>query len=216
VPGIADVASIVLADPHPVVRDGLPLLLHDETLQVVARVGTAAGAVSAVARLDPDVVLAADRLPDADAATLTGRLLRAGARAAILFYVPGVESDAVQRALHAGAAGVVSTSRPVSQVARALRAAASGRTFFSESDWFDAPLTPAAERSVARADGLSESERRVLALVAAGSSTEDVGIALGVSPHTVRTHVRNLMRKLDAQSRAHAVAIAMREGATDV
>jgi DNA-binding CsgD family transcriptional regulator len=103
----------------------------------------------------------------------------------------------------------------VAQVARALRTVAAGGTWFHESDWVDAPLTPAAQRSV-RAEGLSDAERRVLALVAAGSSTESVAEALDVSLHTVRTHVRNLMRKLDAQSRAHAVAIAMREGAMDV
>ena len=211
-----EVATVVLADPHPVVREGLPLLLHDETLRVVGTAGSLAGAADVVRRLDPDILLAAAEFPDGDAVTLTAQLLRQGARAAVLFYVPGSETGAVQEALRAGAAGVVSTSRPVAQVARALRAVAAGRTFFHEGDWFDAPLSPAAERSVQRAEGLSEAERRVLALVAAGSPTDEIAVALGVSPHTVRTHVRNLMRKLDAQSRAHAVAIAMREGAVDV
>lgn len=212
----AYVATVVLADPHPVVREGLPLLLHDQTLRVVGGGASVAAAADAVRRLDPEVVLAAQRFGDGDAVELTAQLLRQGSRAAVLFYVEGSEGDAVQAALHAGAAGVVSTWRPVAQVARALRAVAAGRTFFHERDWYDAPLTPAAQRSVQRADGLSDAERRVLALVAAGSATDDIAVALGVSPHTVRTHVRNLMRKLDAQSRAHAVAIAMREGAVDV
>jgi DNA-binding CsgD family transcriptional regulator len=104
----------------------------------------------------------------------------------------------------------------VAQLTRALRAVAAGRTWFGESDWVEAPLTPAAQQSVSRAEDLSEGERRVLALVAAGASTEEIGSSLNVSPHTVRTHVRNLMKKLDAQSRAHAVAIAMRESALDL
>lgn len=66
-----------------------------------------------------------------------------------------------------------------------------------------------------RCERLSGKERLVLAELAHGHSTEDIGVALGVSPHTVRTHVKNLMRKLEARTRAHAVAIALSEGAID-
>jgi DNA-binding NarL/FixJ family response regulator len=213
---LAEPSTVVLVEPHPIVRDGLPLLLKDEALLVVATAAGPAAAEPLIARHDPDVVLLADRRPDLVGAELVGRLLRGGSRAAVVLYVDGEETDSLQEALRVGAAGVVSTLRPVAQIARALRAAAAGRTWFDEADWVDAPLTAAAEQSVQRTDGMSETEKRVLALVAAGSSTEDIAEALGVSPHTVRTHVRNLLRKLDAQSRAHAVAIAMREAAIDV
>lgn len=66
-----------------------------------------------------------------------------------------------------------------------------------------------------RCERLSRKERLVLAELARGHSTDDIGVALGVSPHTVRTHVKNLMRKLEARTRAHAVAIALSEGAID-
>lgn len=62
---------------------------------------------------------------------------------------------------------------------------------------------------------LSNKERKVLAELARGNSTEEIGHLLGVSPHTVRTHVKNMMRKLGARTRAHAVAIAMSERAID-
>ena len=65
---------------------------------------------------------------------------------------------------------------------------------------------------VRRASCLSARERDVLARLAAGDSTEQAGDGLAMSPHTVRTHLRNIMRKLDARSRAHAVAIAMSDG----
>jgi DNA-binding CsgD family transcriptional regulator len=64
-----------------------------------------------------------------------------------------------------------------------------------------------------RSDRLSVRERDVLGGLANGSSTEQVGLALAMSPHTVRTHLRNIMRKLDANTRAHAVAIAIGDGA---
>ena len=67
-----------------------------------------------------------------------------------------------------------------------------------------------------RCERLSGKERLVLAELARGNSTEEIGIVLKVSPHTVRTHVKNLMRKLGARTRAHAVAIAVSEHAIDI
>jgi DNA-binding CsgD family transcriptional regulator len=67
-----------------------------------------------------------------------------------------------------------------------------------------------------RCERLSRKERMVLAELALGNSTDEIGIALNVSPHTVRTHVKNLMRKLGARTRAHAVAIALSESAIEI
>ena len=67
-----------------------------------------------------------------------------------------------------------------------------------------------------RCERLSGRERLVLAELARGNSTEEIGLELGVSPHTVRTHVKNLMRKLGARTRAHAVAIALTEDAIEL
>ena len=70
---------------------------------------------------------------------------------------------------------------------------------------------PASDRSAR----LSPRERDVLAGLALGESTEQIGLTLAMSPHTVRTHLRNIMRKLEARTRAHAVAIAIGDGAID-
>jgi DNA-binding CsgD family transcriptional regulator len=67
-----------------------------------------------------------------------------------------------------------------------------------------------------RCDRLSGKERLVLVELARGNSTEEIGLVLSVSPHTVRTHVKNLMRKLGARTRAHAVAIALSESAIEI
>jgi DNA-binding CsgD family transcriptional regulator len=64
-----------------------------------------------------------------------------------------------------------------------------------------------------RSARLSARECDVLGGLACGESTEQIGLSLAMSPHTVRTHLRNIMRKLDARSRAHAVAIAIGDGA---
>jgi DNA-binding CsgD family transcriptional regulator len=82
------------------------------------------------------------------------------------------------------------------------------------------PEAPAERRAArprrSRCDKLSGKERLVLAELARGNSTDEIGIVLSVSPHTVRTHVKNLMRKLGARTRAHAVAIALSERAIDL
>ncbi len=67
----------------------------------------------------------------------------------------------------------------------------------------------------ARSARLSPRERDVLAGLAVGDSTEEIGLLLRMSPHTVRTHLRNIMRKLEARTRAHAVAIAIGDGAIE-
>jgi DNA-binding CsgD family transcriptional regulator len=74
----------------------------------------------------------------------------------------------------------------------------------------------AARARRSRCDRLSGKERLVLAELARGNSTEEIGLVLSVSPHTVRTHVKNLMRKLGARTRAHAVAIALSESAIEI
>jgi DNA-binding CsgD family transcriptional regulator len=74
----------------------------------------------------------------------------------------------------------------------------------------------AARLQRSRCERLSGKERLVLAELARGNSTDEIGVALHVSPHTVRTHVKNLMRKLGARTRAHAVAIALSERAIDM
>jgi len=214
--GPGGAVTLAIADPSAAVREGLPPLLREEGFDMVAGCATGEGAERQIARYVPDLALVAVDLGDMGGLALLGRLLRRGIATAVVLYAAGDEAEMVDAAVRAGAAGVVGTARPVAQLVRALRAVAAGGMWFDEDDWFDAPLSSAAEAALRRSDGLSGPERRVLALVAAGSATEDIGVALSLSPHTVRTHVRNLMRKLDAQSRAHAVAIAMREDAIEV
>jgi DNA-binding NarL/FixJ family response regulator len=207
---------IVVADDHAAVREGLPLLLRDAGITVLAGARTLDALVPLITSAAPDVALIAGALLDGSGPAALAALVHRAGCTPIVVYVEGDERERTSAAVHAGAAGLVGRSRPIAQLARALRAVATGGMWFDEDDWSHAPLTPLAEAALRRSDGLSEAERRVLALVAAGTATEEIAAGLSVSPHTVRTHVRNLMRKLDAQSRAHAVAIAIREAAIEV
>lgn len=211
--------SLVIVDPHAPVRDGLPLLLRPEGIEVLAGAATAAGGEALIARHEPDIALVAIDLLEVDGIVLLQRLLRRGVRSAIVLYADADDRDQAAIAVHAGAAGVVAKRRTIAELAAALRVVAGGGLWFSEAPEPSPPPVPEAApplRKGSRTAGLSSSELRVLALVADGSSTEDAAEKLSLSPHTVRTHLRNVMRKLEASSRAHAVAIAIREAAIEV
>jgi DNA-binding NarL/FixJ family response regulator len=212
---------LVVVDAQAAVREGLPLLLRPEGIEVLGAVSGGAAGEALIAQHEPEVALIALELADGgDGLELVRRLVRGGARSAIVLYT-GDEDDAqAALALDAGAAGVIAKRRTISELAAALRVVAGGGLWFNELGDMPAVPEPAVLEPVVprerRTAVLSSAELRVLALVADGRSTEEAADALSLSPHTVRTHLRNVMRKLHASSRAHAVAIAMREAAIDL
>lgn len=219
-PLAAATLSVVVVDPHPPVRDGLSLLLQPEQIAVLGGASTGAGGEALIARHEPDIALIAADLPDIEGIALLRRLVARGLRSAVVLYADA-EGDAAQAAIamRAGAAGMIAKRRAIHELATALRVVAAGGLWFGEAEDLSAPL-PVAPAPLARQGrrtaALSSSELRVLALVAGGGSTEATAEALSLSPHTVRTHLRNVMRKLEASSRAHAVAIAIRESAIEI
>jgi DNA-binding NarL/FixJ family response regulator len=216
--GATSMLSVVVVDPQAAVREGLPVLLRSEQIDVVASAGTGGDGEALVERHQPDIALIALDLADVDGVVLLRRLLQRGTRSAIVLYADDENGDQAAVAVHAGAAGVIAKRRTIAELADALRVVAGGGLWFNEAPEPPAVRAPlvvldARER---RTGSLSDAELRVLALVADGSSTEEVALALSLSPHTVRTHLRNVMRKLEASSRAHAVAIAIRESAIEI
>jgi len=218
---VTKLTSVVIVDSHPPLRDGLSLLLPPEGLDVLGGASTGAAGEALVVRHEPDVVLVAADLPDVDGIALVRRLVRRGVRSAVVLYADCEDSTA---AVNAGAAGLVAKRRSIAELAEALRSVATGGLWFEErdDDALAPPPIPAPAQPLPlppgqrRTSTLSSSELRVLALVAEGGSTEETAEALSLSPHTVRTHMRNVMRKLEASSRAHAVAIAIREAAIEI
>jgi len=218
----AATTSVVIVDPHPPMREGLSVLLPAEGVTVLGGASTGAGGEALIARHEPDIALVAADLPDVDGIALVRRLVGRGLRSAVVLYADDENCEDSAAAVHAGAAGLVAKRRSIAELAEALRLVATGGLWFEERD--DDMLAPAPAparplplpRGQRRTSALSSAELRVLALVAEGGSTEATAEALSLSPHTVRTHMRNVMRKLEASSRAHAVAIAIRESAIEV
>ncbi len=201
---------VLLADDHPVVRDGLRGMLAAEAdIEIVAEAASGNEAVAMALSRDPDVILMDLRMPHGDGAGAISRIL-ADRPATRIVVLTTYDSDAdILRAVEAGAAGYLlkDTSRP--GLLQAIRAAARGETV----------LAPAvAGRLVTRIrqplpEPLSARETEVLAQVARGLTNSEIGRLLSVSEATVKTHLLRACAKLGVSGRTAAVTKAMETGA---
>jgi DNA-binding NarL/FixJ family response regulator len=203
---------VLIVDDHPVTRDGLRSALSTTTeVEVVGEASTGEEAVEAVARLKPEVVFMDVRMPGMGGIEAT-RIIREDnpATKVILFTVDesrAIISDAIQ----AGVSGYLLKDASAEELVNAARLALEGkavihpsltRAFIEEVQYVDRrPDTP-----------ISKRERQILQMVAYGATTKEVAHDLGISPHTVKTHLERIFEKLGANDRAQAVAIAIRKG----
>ena len=179
---------LVLIEDHQALREGLELLLGREGCEVVGTAGTAGEGRDLIQRLDPDVALVDIRLGDESGIDLTRELLVSG--------------------LDSGARGYALKDGTPSELTGALQTVASGGTYV------DPRLRPAllSRNTTQRMPSLSKREREIMDLLSQGLTGEDVAERLFLSSETVKTHIRNAMSKLEAHTRVHAIAIALREG----
>jgi DNA-binding NarL/FixJ family response regulator len=212
---------VLLADDQPLVRGGFAIFVAAAAdLEVVGQAGTGRQTVELTTTVRPDVVVMDIRMPDLDGLAATRMITTdpdlQGTRVLILttFEI----DEYVFQALRAGASGFLGKSAEPDELLDAIRVVHRG----------DALLSPAATRSLiarflaqpdhartvpsGRLDALTDREREVLVLVAAGMSNEDIAARLVVSAHTVKTHVNRAMTKLDAHDRAQLVIAAYETG----
>ena len=201
--------TVVLADDHPVVREGLRGMLDAESdLTVIGEAGSGGEAVAVAAALLPDVILMDLRMPGMDGVAATERIMAESPNAKVL-VVTTYESDAdILRAVEAGASGYLLKDASRAELADGVRAAARGETV----------LAPAVAGALVRNSrkplqvNLSARETEVLALVATGSTNADIGRALHIGEATVKTHLIRIFGKLDVSDRTAAVTTAMARG----
>jgi DNA-binding NarL/FixJ family response regulator len=205
----AEVIRLLIADDHPVVRDGLSGMFSDEPgFEVVGQAANGAEAVRLAGLLQPDVILMDLRMPEMDGATAIGELVRRGVPARVLVLTTYDTDSHVLSAIEAGATGYLLKDAPRAELLRAARAAAQGQ----------AVLSPAvASRLMGRvrapeAEPLSQRELDVLGLVAAGSTNREAAARLFISEATVKTHLLHIYAKLGVSDRAAAVAEAFNRG----
>jgi DNA-binding NarL/FixJ family response regulator len=199
---------LVLIEDHQALREGLELLLGREGCDVVGTAGTATEGQQLVEELAPDVSLVDIRLGDDDGIDLTRRLLGADPERRIVLYTGSSDEDLLFSGLDSGARGYALKEGTQSELRTALMTVAEGGTYV------DPRLRPAllSRRATQRMPSLSKREREIMDLLAQGLTGEQVAEKLVLSSETVKTHIRNAMSKLEAHTRVHAIAIALREG----
>ena len=197
--------TVVVVDDHEVLRAGLRYVLEPHNIRIIGDTGQLEEAKLMVADRHPDVVVVDMRLSDQDGVELIKDLSRKRVR--VIAYSGYSDDRLLARAIDAGALGFVVKAGSTNDLVDGIRAVAAGRR------WLPRPMSDdeITEALQTKLPMLSRREREILGLLSEGHSTEEVAQQLSLSAHTVRTHVKNAMRKLEASTRAHAVAIALRE-----
>ena len=207
---------VVVADDHPVFREGLATVLADVAdVDVVAAAADGAAAIEAVERLRPDVVLMDLHMPGVGGLEATARIGTAFPDVAVVVLTMNDDADAVVAALRAGARGYLVKEADSGDIVRALRAVADGEAVFGAGiadkvlAFFSAASSSAALTPFSQ---LTTREREVLTLVAQGCDNRTIARRLVLSDKTVRNHVSACLTKLQVASRAEAVALARDAG----
>jgi DNA-binding NarL/FixJ family response regulator len=205
----------LIVDDHPVTREGLRTLLElsgEDAVVVVGEAGSGEEAVLQVVQLEPDVVFMDVRMPGISGIEATKQIRKANPGTKVILITIDESRGAISEAIQAGVSGYLLKDASADALVDAARQAVEGRavihpqltkTFIEEVQHADeAPTTTP----------LSKREREILQMVANGSTTKEVARDLGISPHTVKTHLERIFEKLGANDRAQAVAIAIRTG----
>jgi DNA-binding NarL/FixJ family response regulator len=200
---------LLIADDHPVVRDGLSgMFAADAGFEVLGEAADGSEAVRLAQALNPDVILMDLRMPGMDGVTAITELSRRNIPARVLVLTTYDTDSYVLPAIEAGATGYLLKDAPRDELLRAVRAAAQGQGVLAPS---------VATRLMSRvrtteAELLSRRELEVLELVAAGTTNREAAARLFISEATVKTHLLHIYAKLGVTDRAAAVAEAFNRG----
>jgi DNA-binding NarL/FixJ family response regulator len=156
----------------------------------------------------PDVALVDIRLPDGSGIQLTRELLDRRPELAIVLYTGDADAELLYEGLDSGARGYALKAGSMEELLAAIEQVAAGGSYVDPR--LDRILL--SPRATARVPQLSPREREIMHLMAEGNTAEQIGGKITVSVETVRTHVRNVIRKLQARNRVHAIAIALERG----
>ena len=202
--------QILIADDHPIVRDGLRAVLSTQAdFTVVGEAGSGTETIDQVRRLQPDVLLLDLEMPDGDGVETLQRLAERNTNVRAIVFTAFDTDDRIVEAVRAGAKGYLLKGAPRDELFNAIRIVHAGGSLLQ-------PIV--ASKLINRLnqptpiDLLTEREREVLALVAQGQSNRAIADQLIITERTVKFHVSAIMGKLNAANRTEAVALAREQG----
>ena len=195
----------LVADDHPGLVAAVSDHLERSGFEVVGHAGDGVAAVAKAEELRPEIAVIDYRMPRLEGAELLGRLRKLVPEMLVAVYTADADRSIAAVVFDSGAHALILKDAPLDDLVSALETIRSGRRF----------VDPALARLVPGAAGnpkLTPREMEVLSHVADGLSQEEIGLRLSISPETVRTHVRKACERLNARTRTHAVATALRLG----
>jgi two-component system, NarL family, response regulator LiaR len=204
--------KVMIVDDHPMVRQGLRTFFSTcDDIQVVAEAGNGLEAVQKCAQTPPDVVLMDMVMPGMDGAMATAKVLETCPNTRVIVLTSFVDPATVRQVLEAGAISYLLKDASPDKLAEAIRQAHQGRGTI-DSSAAQALMTAQAEAKRTVGEDLTQRERDVLALVVAGLGNREIAGKLYLSQGTVRLHVSNILRKLEAPNRTTAAMLAVQNG----
>jgi DNA-binding NarL/FixJ family response regulator len=196
----------LVADDHPAVLGAVCDYLATEGIEIVARAANGEEALAKIASMKPPVAIVDLQMPKLSGIDVAREAAKASPGTAVILFTGSADQALLVEAVDAGARGFVLKEAPLTDLLRAIHTVAAGGTYV------DAVLagTLASAQATGKLAELTERERDVLRLLADGLTYEEIGKKLFIAPATMRTHVQKAMRRLDANSRTQAVAMALR------
>jgi DNA-binding NarL/FixJ family response regulator len=208
-------ATIVLADDHPIVRQGLKAALDaDPDCQVVGEAADGLETLALVERLKPSILIVDVMMPGLNGLEVTRRVTASSPHTRVIVLSMYADEAHVLEALKYGAVGYAVKDVDLPELIRGLREVAAGRRYLSP------PLSERALEAYARRaqasdnmhEALTPREREILQLVAEGHTSAEIAARLGISPRTVEVHRANLLHKLGLRTQTDVIRYAIRRG----
>jgi DNA-binding NarL/FixJ family response regulator len=205
---------VAVVDDHPVVREGLVLILQTQPdFEIVGEGESGPDALDLVDRLAPDVLMLDLELPGLDGAAVLRRLRERGATTRVIAFTVFDTDDRIIGAVEAGAAGYLLKGAPSAELFEAIRIVHAGGSLLQPLVASTVMRHVAQQgRPTTQGVSLTERERDVIERLARGMSNKEIAAALGVSERTVKFHVASLFTKLGASNRTEAVTRAVHAG----
>jgi DNA-binding NarL/FixJ family response regulator len=199
--------TVVIADDHPVVREGLAAILKSQSdIKVVGQASNGEETLEVCNQHLPDVLLLDLRMPRKDGLQVMTELgARTVSRARVIVMTTYDSEDDIRRSVKSGAKGYLVKGAAPEQIRESVRRVAAGESVLSSN------IAAKLAESIARPQ-VSKRERQVLKYLGNGRSNKEIAQVLYISEHTAKAHVRSIMTKLNANSRTEVMAIAVKHG----
>lgn len=198
--------KVAVIDDHSVVRFGIRYMLQlDPEMSLVAEGESGDQALALVRKFKPDITLLDIRMPGVDGLAALQQIREALPQAKVIMLTTSDLEEDIYRTIRMGARGYLLKDMPPQEMVKAIRTVAEGKTYFPKEIQEQYELR-------SNSTDLSPRELEILGLIVKGLSNPDIARVLGISPNSVKMHLKHIFAKLDVQDRVEATTVALHRG----